>query len=297
MDSPRLGVLCAGLTTLDVVHLVDAVPPANLKVASRDFFMAAGGPAANAAVASAHCGSPTTLVTALPPHPLTDVIVSDLTDCGVDVDIADHTLSGPPLTAAIMITASTGERAVVSPTSAATDVPATPPQWDAASLVQDAGAVLIDGYHRHLSVPLACAAQERGVPVVLDAGSYKHYTPELVKVTDIAVVSDDFRFPDSPGDPHDTLERLMAAGVSAAVVTRGHRPMLLQHGDDLPVEIPVTPVPVVDTLGAGDFLHGALAHRIATLGFAPERLADDLAYASQVVGRSLGSFGTRAWLG
>jgi sugar/nucleoside kinase (ribokinase family) len=52
----------------------------------------------------------------------------------------------------------------------------------------------------------------------------------------------------------------------------------------------------VDTLGAGDFFHGALAFRIASMGLDDARFADDLAYAARVAGESLASFGTRAWL-
>lgn len=288
-------VICAGLTTVDVIHLVEAVPPSNRKVASEDFSVAAGGPATNAAVAAARCGSPATVVTALPEHGLTDLILSDLAACDVVAHVADSSPQGPPLTAAIMVTRSTGDRAVVSPTASAVHVPPTPPDFSPAALLAGAGCVLIDGYHRHLSLPLAREARERGIPVVLDAGSHKPYTADLLAVTDIAIVSDDFAFPDADGDAHATLTRVRETGVSAAVVTRGGGPMLVSAGSDV-LAIDVAPVDVVDTLGAGDFLHGAVAHRIARDGFDAARLPDDLAWASRVVGVSLRSFGTRQWL-
>ncbi|WP_084130132.1 PfkB family carbohydrate kinase [Demequina sp. NBRC 110055] len=288
-------VLCAGLTTLDVAHLVDGVPPANRKVASHDFFVAAGGPATNAAVTAARLQGSSRLVTALPAHPLSDLIAADLADCGVTLEVSDDSPTGPPLTAAIMVTRTTGERAVVSPTGSAVDVPGTPDGFDPEALLEGIGAVVIDGYHRHLSLPLAHAARERGIPVVLDAGSHKPYTEALLTVTDVAVVSDDFAFPDVGSDPYATLARLIDRGATAAVISRGAAPLLVTTGGPV-VEVPVEPVPVVDTLGAGDVLHGALAHRLATRGYVTERLAEDLAWASRVVAVSLGSFGTRAWL-
>lgn len=288
-------VLCVGLTTLDVVHLVDGVPPSNRKVASHDFFVAAGGPATNAAVAAARLHGTARLMTALPRHPLSDLVAADLAGCSVALEVADRSLTGPPLTAAIMVTRATGERAVVSPTGAAMDVPGTPEDLDVTAKLDGVGALLIDGYHRHLALPLARAAREREIPVILDAGSHKPYTDALLAVTDVAVVSDDFHFPEVGTDAHATLAALLARGPAAAVISRGGDPLLVSTGGPV-AEVPVEPVEVIDTLGAGDILHGALAHKIATQGFDLTRLAEDLAWSSRVVGVSLGSFGTRAWL-
>ena len=106
-------VVFAGLCTWDVVHLVTRLPSPDEKVAALDFFTAAGGPATNAAVACAHLGSRPTLVTALPSHPVTSLIADDLAGCGVELAIAAG-YEGPPISASIMVTASTGERAIVS---------------------------------------------------------------------------------------------------------------------------------------------------------------------------------------
>ncbi|WP_084126009.1 PfkB family carbohydrate kinase [Demequina sp. NBRC 110054] len=292
-DPPR--VLCVGLATLDVVQLVERLPLPNEKVAALDFLIAGGGPAANAAVASARCGSETALVTALPPHPLTDLVLADLRACDVTVHVEDSTGEGPPATAAIMITRTTGDRAVVSPTGTAASERDTPPSLDAAALVHGLDAVLLDGYHRHLGIPIARAAREAGVPVILDAGSWKPYTPDVLDHVDIAVVSDDFAPPGTEGDPAAVIDTLLALGTQRILITRGGGSVLYRT----PVgsgEADVRPVPVVDTLGAGDFFHGAFAHRIAELGLEDERIHDDAVWASAVAGTSLGSFGTRAWL-
>ncbi|WP_062204565.1 carbohydrate kinase family protein [Demequina salsinemoris] len=292
-DPPR--VLCAGLATLDVVQLVERLPRPNEKVAALDFLLAGGGPAANAAVAAARCGAQTTLVTALPPHQLSELVLSDLRDCGVDVRVADPSGDGPPATAAIMVTQATGDRAVVSPTGTAASERETPADLDASSLVHGLDAVLLDGYHRHLGIPIARAAREAGVPVILDAGSWKPYSLDVLDHVDIAVVSDDFAPPGTDGEPAAVVSTLLALGVQRVLITRGGRSVLYRT----PVgsgEAGVRPVPVVDTLGAGDFFHGAFAFRIAELGLEDERIHDDAVWASAVAGASLGSFGTRSWL-
>ncbi|WP_159448392.1 PfkB family carbohydrate kinase [Demequina sp. NBRC 110052] len=292
-STPR--ALFAGLATLDIVQLVERLPQPNEKVGALDFLVAAGGPAVNAAVAAAHCGSEASLLTALPAHPLTELIRADLGDCRVGLEIADVGPDPTPPTAAIMITRATGDRAVVSPTGGAMTERVTPGEFDAHRALEGVRALLIDGYHRHLALPLALAARERGIPVILDAGSWKPYTPEVLEHVDLAVVSDDFAPPGTDGEPGAVLDALSGLGVERIVITRGARPILvrLPRGD---AEVAVEPVDVVDTLGAGDFIHGALTHRIAELGLRDARLVEDLAWASRVAGTSLGSFGTRAWL-
>ena len=95
-------IVLAGLATYDVIHLVDALPAPDAKVAALDFVTAAGGPAANAAVAAAHLGSRPTLLTALPRHPVSSLIADDLAGCGVDLAVV-ASYEGAPITASIRI--------------------------------------------------------------------------------------------------------------------------------------------------------------------------------------------------
>lgn len=286
--SPR--VLCVGLCTVDIVQSVDAVPTSNQKVVARDFEIAAGGPAANAAVAAVRAGAEALLVTALPEHPLSEVALDDLEACGVNVLVAGR-YQGPPVTASIMVTRATGERAVVSPTSAAGSVSVAVPLPS----VEGYGAVLLDGYFPALSLPLAAQARSLGIPVILDAGSFKAHTDDAVRAADCVVASADFAPTDTDGSPVEVFAYLAGAGVRCAAITRGSDSVLFwtPAGSG---EVPVEPVTVVDTLGAGDFFHGALAAAIAGEGLTADGFAGQLGVASGVAGKSLGTFGTRSWL-
>lgn len=291
MTAPAARAVFAGLATLDIIQSVERVPGPNEKVAAHEFQVVAGGPAANAAVAFARCGGAPLLATALPAHPLTAPIEADLASCDVELAVC-ATYDGPPITASILVTRATGDRAIVSPTGAATSSnpePARLPSLDGA------GALLIDGYFRALSLPLAAEARRRGIPVIADVGSHKPHSDEVLAACDVAVVSGDYAPPGTSGSPDAVFDHLASLGVAASVITRGERGILYRtasgHG-----EVMVAPVPVVDTLGAGDFFHGALAWRLASLGRDDARLAEDLTFAARVAGSSLGSFGTRAWL-
>lgn len=282
----------AGLCTLDVIQSVERVPHANEKVAALDFVMAAGGPATNAAVAFAHLGGTASVVTRLPEHPLSGVIRDDLARCNVTLDA--HTQGdGPPITASILVTQATGERAVVSPSASAVfnaPEPLPPPTLDGVDVV------LVDGYHRDIALPIAQAAAQKSIPVLMDAGSFKPHTAHVASMADVVVASADLATPDGSREPADVFAWLASLGVQRAAITRG--------ADDIVWRTPagsgtvaVALAQVVDTLGAGDFFHGALAFRLGSLGRSDARFAEDLAWASRQVAPSLGSFGTRAWLG
>jgi len=104
----------AGLSTLDVIQLVERLPRSDEKVAALDVRLAAGGPAANAAVAFAGLGGAATLLTRISHDAVGDLVVADLAACGVRVVNAAGAGDATTTVASIMVTAATGERAVVS---------------------------------------------------------------------------------------------------------------------------------------------------------------------------------------
>ena len=83
--------LFAGLCTIDLVHRLSRLPAADEKVTALSQELAAGGPAAIAALTFAALGGISTLVTGLGAHPLAEVARRDLAANGVTVhDLADH---------------------------------------------------------------------------------------------------------------------------------------------------------------------------------------------------------------
>jgi sugar/nucleoside kinase (ribokinase family) len=285
--------LFVGLCTLDVVQLVEHMPGPDEKLTSRDQSVAAGGPATNAAAAFSHLGGTARLLTAIGGHPLGLAVTADLRGLGVAVsDLAADSVE-PPAVSSVLVTASTGERAVAS--TNATRHRLSPP-GDLDALVAACDVVEIDGHHRDLALAAAGTARAVGRPTLLDGGSWKDGTGDLLPLVDVAVCSADFH-PPGTSTPAQTLRFLREHGVRWAAVSGGAEPIEWAGPDGLGGRVEVPAVRVADTLGAGDVLHGALARHLAAAGeLTSESFAEGLRRAAAVASRACASFGTRAWM-
>jgi 5-dehydro-2-deoxygluconokinase len=85
-------------------------------------------------------------------------------------------------------------------------------------------------------------------------------------------------------DPDDAADRLLAAGVSLAVVKQGPTGVLAATPDER-VRVPAFPVDVVNGLGAGDGFGGALCHGLLSGWPLPEVMAFAGAAGAIVAGR------------
>ncbi len=292
-------MLACGLATLDLLQTVERLPGPDEKVVASGLLVSSGGPAANAAVTAVALGTAARLVSRVGDGSVGRVVADDLAAHGVElVDLAGEGES--PAVSTVLVTRATGQRAVVSvnATLVAADAAVSPGDDRASSLdraLDGVHAVLVDGHHLDLAVPLAAAARARGAVVLLDGGSWKPGLERLLAQTDVAVLSADFALPgrDAAGT---RLEDVAALGPPAVARSHGSGPIDLLVGDVVRT-LPVPRVEVVDTLGAGDVLHGALlAWLAAHPGSGPTDLADGLAVAVRVASRSCAAAGARGWL-
>ncbi|MEU6607261.1 PfkB family carbohydrate kinase [Streptomyces shenzhenensis] len=285
--------LFVGLCTLDVVQLVDHVPGPDEKLTAHDQLVAAGGPAANAAAGFAHLGGRARLLTGLGRHPLALTAAADLTALGVTVDDLAAGTAEPPAVSSVLVTAASGRRAVAS-TNAGRHRLTAPDGLGA--LVAGCDIVELDGHHMELAIAVARAARAAGRPTVLDGGSWKEGTQTLLSSVDVAVCSADFR-PPGARTPARTLAYLHEQGVTWAAVSGGAAP-LVWSGPDGQGVVEVPPTAVADTLGAGDFLHGAFAYHWASVAERDraDHFAVALAQAAEVASHSCATFGTRSWM-
>lgn len=278
--------LFVGLTTLDLVFRVEDYPERNSKNVVSQTGLYAGGPAANAAVAFAAMGGRVRLETAIGRHPLGAVMRGDLESRGVEVFDRLPDFEGLPPLASILVSHPGGDRTAVS--SAATGLPeiAFDPGW----FGREPGVVLIDAHLFEICLGAARYAKALGVPVVLDGGSWKPGMENVLEAVDYAICSEHF-LPPGCVTPQETLADLGRRGVRFRAVTCGERPILWQSEEGSGA-VDVEAIEAVDTLGAGDFFHGAFCHAIGC----GEGFAEALREGARVATASCRSFGTRDWL-
>lgn len=271
--------LFVGLATLDVVALVDRLPGANEKTTASQTWLAAGGPAAVAAIAFAALGGKASLLTALGSGVAADSVRADLASAGVEV--VDAAPAGFELAVSTaLVNPATGDRAVVSGSGRR-------PVFETVVTPELTGVdvVLVDGHHPDLALAAVQGAAAAGIEVVVDAGSHKPVFDEVYRLATTVICSADYRHPDGLA-PSGLLE----FGPALVAVSHGGEPLQWwTAGANGSVAVP--PTAVVDTLGAGDVLHGAYCYAVA----AGRPSLDALAFAVRAASVRVGTLGPFAW--
>ncbi|WP_280400102.1 PfkB family carbohydrate kinase [Nocardia carnea] len=284
----RKTALFVGLSTVDIAYLVDTYPAEDTKTQAAGQHIGAGGPATNAAVAFAALGGAPTLVTAVGTHRLGDLIRADLAAHEVRiVDVRAGSDHQPPVSS-IVVAESAATRTIVSLDGTRIAV-----EYDhrLAGLLTGTNVVLVDGHYPELAAGLCAGAGALGIPVVLDAGRFKESHIALLPHIRSAICSAAFTPPGTdPGDTGAVLAYLRDAGVANIAVTNGGEPIVGLAGDrEFRIAIPA--VRAVDTLGAGDILHGAFCYFTST----GHDFVRALTLAADVASFSCRFFGTREW--
>jgi sugar/nucleoside kinase (ribokinase family) len=278
--------LFVGLITGDLIYLAAHVPAANEKAVASQYCFAAGGPATNAAIAFRAQGCESRLVGALGIGSLGQLLGREIKKYGVEViDTQAESALDPPISS-IIVTKATGDRSVISlNTMGFSGVE----QSCSMRFLDDIDVVLVDGHLMKLGAAIAREAQKRGIPVVVDGGSWKQNFSEVLVYSDFVICSANF-YPPNCITTSAVVAYLQDLGVKNIAITQGQAPILWWQGDHQG-EIPVPQVKVVDTLGAGDIFHGAFCAYILEQDF-----VNALASAAEVASYACQFFGTRAWL-
>ncbi len=273
-----------GMTTIDVVQIADDLPEPNRKGWARHAYLDVGGPAANAAITASILGSPVSLHSAFGSGPLGD-LVNGLIDRHA-VRRFDYGDNPDVPVSSIWVSAASGDRTLLS-TAAAFEGP-----HSVGVDLGDTAAVLLDGFYPGLARAAAETAAEQKIPVVLDCGTWRDVFFDLLPLASIAIVSEHFEFPDrTQATSEEIIARLLDEyQVRFAAISRGGDPIPWATRHDCG-HLAVRQVAAVDTLGAGDVLHGAFMYFAFYLGLDDQAA---LHRAAEVAARSCEHFGTRA---
>lgn len=278
--------LFLGLATLDLVYLAEQPPGENQKVVAADSTITAGGPAANAAVAFSSLGNVAVLGAVLGNHPIARLIRADLTEYNVRIIDLEPDRSDSPPVSSIIVTETTGDRAVISINATKSQAGSQAIDLD---LLTSVNIVLIDGHQIAASKEVARIAKLKNIPIVLDGGSWKPGLEEILPFVEWAICSDNFYPPDCHTS-QKVFAYLSGAGIPNIAITRGEKPIAyLSNNTYGSLEIPQ--IQAVDTSGAGDIFHGAFCHYILQDNF-----TNALTAAAKVATHSCKFFGTRQWI-
>jgi sugar/nucleoside kinase (ribokinase family) len=287
LQHPRACFL--GLCTIDVIHSVAQLPARNSKSVAAHQQVFAGGPATNAAATFSHLGGHAWLLTVVGNNPVVSIIHQDLDRFGIEIVDLDPSFTGLPSLSSILVTESNGDRVVVS--ANATRLPA--PRLIDPVLLENCSVLLVDGHFMRASIEAAHYANAKGIPVILDSGSWKSGMEELLPCIDVAICSQDF-VPSAGYSEDELVNYFFGQGIEDVAITAGEQPIRYYRAEEGERgSIPVGKVKAVDTLGAGDVFHGAFCYRYAA---DPSDFTGSLAFAASVATRSCQSFGTRAWM-
>jgi sulfofructose kinase len=247
-------VIGLGQCALDLLGRVPAYPEVDQKTELSDFQVQGGGPVATALVTLARLGVPTAFLGRVGDDDFGTRIRQGLVEEGVDCRGLLTEPGAASQFAFIAVEATTGRRNIFWTRGSAR--PLSPADIDA-DLIRNCRILHLDGLQAEVSIAAACIAREHGVITVLDGGTFREGSPELIPLIDHLVVSERFaRQISGGGDPQGILERLLSHGAKAATVTLGEKGSrtLTIRGEEF--EQPAFAVKAVDTTGCGDVFHG-----------------------------------------
>lgn len=245
--------LFVGLCGLDVIYYdTQDLPRENEKLRIRNFDLAIGGPAANAAVTYAMMGGEAYLVSAIGDSTEGRMLKEMLRQHHVTViDIANAQSMSQCNISAIYVNTQRATRTIFSGQA---NIQKSR-KIDFEEVAKKAAFVLYDGNMPPAESKLIQYVDHYEKDLVIDAGSYKQGFADCFYRAAAVISSETFVSPQG----QDVFELKKQYGFRHAAKSCGSRPVQYLDGGQLRT-LDVPEVAAVDSLGAGDILHGAYCY-------------------------------------
>lgn len=251
-------VVGLGVSSVDVLSLVDHHPAEGEVLQSSEMVISGGGPVATALVTLARLGAHTAMVDALGDDWRGSLLLAEYEREGVYTGSLHIRKGHTSATASILVSRASGERTIVF-------YPGSAPELTPAELPLDvirAGKILhLNGRHWQVCLEAAKAARQAGRLVSFDGGAFRFREPlrNLVPLTDICIIAADFAQKyTGESDSHLAARQLLKIGPSLVVITAGIRGSWIFPREGPSFHQPACLLPdTKDTTGCGDSYHGA----------------------------------------
>jgi sugar/nucleoside kinase (ribokinase family) len=281
--SPK--ILCSGIAVQDIVMRVESFPVPGTKVAGSEFIITGGGCAANASVTIARLKGRVAFAGPLGggDDAVSNRILADLGNEGVDCSGVARVDRGTASVSLILLDAA-GEKTIA--TRRGTNLGGALPK-DAAGLVADVDAVLVDNRFPEFVTAVCRAAQKRKIPIVIDLDQTTTVDDPLLSLGTYVVSSAEALFGTTGLEDYGGALKKLAEHISGFLaITDGPNGVYWLERGELK-HLPAFKVKVIDSLGAGDAFHGGF-----TLALAEGReLPDVLRFASATAALKCTKFG------
>lgn len=262
-------VVGLGQCSWDLLGRVAEYPPVDRKVDLLGLSEQGGGPVATALVTLARLGCDPLFFGSIGADETGRKIAASLQAAGVDISQLQVDPAGTSQLAFVVVEQSQGLRTIFCQRGER-----RPFAFTAASraALQAASALLLDGTEPDAALEAAKLARSRRIPVLLDGGSLREKTLQLLPWCDHLVVSRQFAEQLSPAAPGAVLDRLLQFGCQAAVITLGAEGCIGREQCGPLLTCPAFQVDVVDTTGCGDVFHGGYLYGLLSGLSLAERL-------------------------
>jgi ribokinase len=250
-------VVGLGQASLDFLGKIRAFPLEDEKSELLELDKQCGGPASTALVTLARLGIGTSFLGSVSDDFFGQEIVKGLEEEGVDFSSLAIRPGYTSQFAFIAVNPASAKRTIFWHRGT---VPPLKAEEVVLSPFRKARVLHVDGLMIHASIQAARQAREMGWTVVMDGGTLREGTLDLVSLVDILIVSERFAagLSDSFGK---ALEAMVGMGPRTAVVTLGPGGSIGSEGGRVHRQ-DAFPVEAVDTTGAGDVYHGGYIYGV-----------------------------------
>jgi sulfofructose kinase len=247
-------VVGLGQACVDYLGRIPDFPHEDGKVELVDLHRQCGGPASTALATLSRLGIKCSFLGSVSDDPFGADIVQGLKDEGVDFCFLKILPGYTSQFAFIAVSSENGNRTVfwhrgTVPQLKKHDVDLSP--------FSRAKVLHLDGLMIEASLEAARQAKDAGLAVVLDAGTMREGSLQIVALVDVLIASVRFAEPlvGIGASPKKALETLASFGPKTVVITLGRKGSLGWDGKKTAF-LEAFPVKAVDTTGAGDVYHG-----------------------------------------
>ena len=259
MKTKRFDVVGVGYGAVDYLGIVPRYPEIDEKMEMTEFVKQGGGITATAMAAVGRLGGRASYIGKIGDDDFGKFIIAELEKDGVDTS---HVVIQPGASSQfsfVLVDRPSGKRTIF---------------WTACGLMLEphdirredilAGKVLqVDAHYPRAAIQAATWANEAGIPVVMDAGSVREGSEELVERTNCLLASALFAVEfTGEGDPEKAARAMLGGRRRISAVTLGDKGCVCVTEEGA-FHQPAFEVDVVDTTGAGDVFHGAFSFGLA----------------------------------